>query len=170
MIAIINASPLIYMGKIGSLQLFPIIFTHCYTTLLVKEEVLRKEQTPSFIALDAAFSGWLNIKEPSYSDLKQKLENMQIHSGEASIIALGKELKDNGMENVIIIDDLAAREIARTLELKITGTIGVILRAMRIELITKEKCREYVQALVENTDFRISATLYSKVLKEIEDF
>lgn len=170
MIAIINASPLIYLGKIGALTLVPKLFSHCYTTLLVKEAILRKENTPEYPILEEVFSDWLKIKEPKNQNLRKRLEEMQIHPGEASIIALGKELQDKVKENVIIIDDLAAREIARTLDLNITGTIGVILKSMRLEIITKKKSKNFIQFLVENTTFRISATLYSKVLKAIDNF
>ena len=170
MIAIINASPLIYLGKIGALILLPKLFSRCYTTLMVKEEVLSQKKAPEYLLLEEIFSDWLIIKEPGNQNLRKRLEEMQIHPGEASIIALGKELQEKAEENVIIIDDLAAREIARTLELKITGTIGIILKSLHVELINKKKSKSLFQSLVENTTFRISAILYSKILKEIDDF
>ena len=61
MIGIINASPLIYLGKIGALYLVPKLFTKCYTTLLVRNEVLGEKNTPEFSILDASFSDWLSL-------------------------------------------------------------------------------------------------------------
>ncbi len=170
MIAIVNASSLIYLGKIGALMLVPQLFSHCYTILLVKEEVLSKKNTPEHSILEEVFSDWLKIKESKNQNLRKRLEEMQTHLGEASIIALGKELQEKVEENVILIDELAIREIARTLELNITGTIGVILKSMRLEIITKKKCKDFIQSLVENTTFRISALMYSKIFKEIDNF
>ena len=65
---------------------------------------------------------------------------------------------------------MTAREIARTLEIKITGTLGVILKILNSELATKKECKEYLRILIENTSFRISAELYSRILQEIESF
>lgn len=170
MIAIINATPLIYLGKIGAIMLLPKLFSRCYTTSVVKNEVLIQKNAPEYPVLEECFSDWLIIKEPMDQKLIKRLENLQIHLGEASIIALGKELRDKTDENVLIIDDLTAREIARTLLLKVTGTLGVLIKALRLKLITKKSCENFLQTLIEETTFRISAILYSKILKQIDDF
>ena len=168
MIGIINASPLIYLGKIGALYLVPKLFTKCYTTLLVRNEVLGEKNTPEFSILDASFSDWLSLMEPTNKQLIKRLEQFGIHNGEATVIALAKELQDKKNESVVIIDDLAARGIARTLDLKVTGTLGILLKALKLNYIDLEKSRDYIHNLVENTAFRISSTLYSRILKEIE--
>jgi len=168
MIGIINASPLIYLGKIGALSLLPKLFIECYTTLIVKKEVLSNKHAPEFSVLKEYFSNWISLKEPTNQQLVDRLKGLYIHAGEASIIALAKELQDSSDENIIIIDDLAAREIARTLDLKVTGTIGVLLKSFSLKFIGLEKCKNFLHILVENTTFRISSALYSKILKEIE--
>jgi predicted nucleic acid-binding protein len=170
MIAIINASPLIYLAQIGALKLLPKLFSKCYTTSIVKDEILNQKDAIEYTILEESFSDWLSVKESSDQKLLKRLEELQIHRGEASIITLAKELHDKEKENILIIDDLAAREIARTLGLKITGTLGIILKALRLSFITKIECKNYIQFLVENTTFRITTTLYSKILKEIDDF
>ncbi len=168
MIGIINASPLIYLGKIGALSLLSKLFTECYTTLIVKKEVLRDDNAPEYSVLKECFSNWLSLKEPTNQQFVDRLKELNIHTGEASVIALAKELQDKSDEIVMIIDDCAAREIARTLDLKVTGTIGVLLKSLSLKLITVEKCKNFLHILVENTTFRISSPLYSKILKEIE--
>lgn len=169
MIAIINASPLIYLGKIGAITLLPKLFSTCYTTTIVKKEVLGDKNVPEFLILKECFSDWLTVKNPSSKQLIKRLEDLQIHSGEASIIALGKEMRDKTEEIIIIIDDLTAREIVRTLNLKITGTLGIVLKALHQRLITKKDCKYFIQFLIENTTFRISTTMFSKILKEIDN-
>ena len=168
MIGIINASPLIYLGKIGALHLLPKLFTECYTTLIVKNEVLSYDNASEFSVLKESFSNWLSLKEPTNHQLVDRLKDLNIHAGEASVIGLAKELQDNSNEIVMIIDDLAAREIARTLDLKVTGTIGVLIKSLDLKVITVEKCKNFLHVLVENTTFRISSALFSKILKEIE--
>ena len=168
MIGIINASPLIYLGKIGALSLVPKLFTECYTTLIVKKEVLSDDNVPEISVLKECFKEWLSLKEPTNQQLVNRLKELQIHTGEASVIALAKELQDNTDEIVMIIDDFAAREIARTLDLKVTGTIGVLIKSLSLKFIAVEKCKDFLHILVENTTFRISSALFSKLIKEIE--
>ena len=170
MIAIINASPLIYLGKIGALSLLPKLFSSCYTTNIVKYEVLNQKDAPEHTILEESFATWLMVKEPTNQKLVKKLELLQIHLGEASIITLAKELQDKGEKNILIIDDLTAREIARTLEIKVSGTLGVILKTLHSNFITKMECKNFFRNLIENTSFRISATIYSKFLREIDEF
>jgi len=168
MIGIINASPLIYLSKIGALFFLPKLFSECYTTLIVKKEVLSDDNAPEFSVLKECFSNWLSLKEPTNQQLVNRLKELHIHSGEASVIALAKELQDESNESIMIVDDLAAREIARTLDLKVTGTIGVLIKSLILNFITVEKCKNFLHVLIENTTFRISSTLYSKILTEIE--
>ncbi len=132
--------------------------------------MLKKKGASEHLILQNAFSEWIEIKKPKNQHFIKVLEKIHIHSGEASIITLGKELQKTGQYNVIIIDDLSAREIARTLDLNLTGTIGIIMRSMHLKLIPKKKCRELIQSLIQNTTFRISAEIFVKVLNEIEDF
>ena len=168
MIGIINASPLLYLSQIGALYLIPKLFTKCYTTLIVKKEVLSDDNVVEFSVLKECFSSWLSLKEPINRKLVDRLEELHIHAGEALVLALAKELQDKSDESIIIIDDLAAREIARTLDLKVTGTIGVLIKAIRLKFIGVEKCKNFLHILVENTTFRIPSALYSRILKKIE--
>lgn len=46
--------------------------------------------------------------------------------------------------------------------------LGGILRAFNKEIILKQDCKKYLSNLVEDTSFRVTASLYSKILKEIE--
>jgi len=170
MIAIINASPLIFLGKIGVLRLLPKLFDVCLTTCIVKEEVLKPKNVPEYLILEESFSEWLKVQEPLNHVLRKKLVLLELHEGEASVIALAKELQEKGEKNVVIIDDLAAREIARTLSLQVTGTIGIILKTLHNKLISKLEAKNSLKVLIEETSFRISAVLYIKVLKEIDQY
>jgi hypothetical protein len=167
-IAVINASPLIYLGKLGLLNYLPCLFSRVITSELVKNEVL-DSKAPEFIALDEAFSKWLEtieVKDPSMID---KLVAAQIHEGEASIILIAKNFREIQKEPVLVIDDLAARDLARSLGFTIIGTIGIILKLVSTKELTRSKAKECLVFLVEETDFRISVKIYSRLLMELEE-
>ena len=87
LIAIVNASPLIYLSKIGLLELLTKIFKQVITSAVVKREVLI-ESEPEFTILSEAFNSWLIIKKPEDKELVTKLLATQIHRGEADVIAI----------------------------------------------------------------------------------
>ncbi len=78
--------------------------------------------------------------------------------GEASAIALAKETEDA----LLLLDDLNARKLAGKLNLKITGTLGVINKAKQRGIISKVK--PLIDKLL-NTDFRISENIIAEILR-----
>lgn len=169
MIGVINASPLIYLGKVGALYLVPQLFAQVFTTPVVKLEVLRVEHAPERPVLEEAFEAWLELAVPQDTTLMNRLIRLQLHQGEAGILSLAKELKMEREDPIGIIDDLAAREVARTLGIPVTGTIGILLRGTKTELISKNECKRYLRKIIEDTDFHLSIKLYSKIVRELEE-
>ncbi len=95
----------------------------------------------------------------SVSDKKyQTLLEMQVDCGEASAIALATEFEDV----LILVDDLKARKLAQKLNLKITGTLGVIYKAKQEKVI--EKVKPIIDKLLQ-TNFRISNKIIDEILK-----
>ncbi len=77
--------------------------------------------------------------------------------GEASALALAIEKKTA----TIILDDLRARKVAKSLKLKITGTLGVLVKAKQDGVI--DKVKPLIDEL-RKTDFRASETVIKKIL------
>jgi predicted nucleic acid-binding protein len=168
MIAVINASPLFFLGKIGALDLLPQLFDEIVTTERVKVEVLGKEPAPEKIMLDQAFNTWLQIKKAHNPPLEKRLAEFAIQQGEITILVLAFEFLKTRKQPITIIDDRAAREIARTMGLTVTGTIGIILRSVVEGCISKSEAKRFLNKLSQETDFRMSVSLYTRLLSEIK--
>ncbi|MHA1862441.1 MAG: DUF3368 domain-containing protein [Candidatus Thorarchaeota archaeon] len=167
MIAIVNSSPLIYLGKLGLLSLLEQLFDQVLTVFIVKEEVL-DSSAPEYPLLHSAFTKWLIVSDVPKSSLATKLGEMGLHQGETDALALAYHTKEQKSDSVIIIDDLAARDVARALGLRLTGTIGIILRATKEGLLSKNESLTKINFLVGQTSFRISTTLYSRIISELK--
>ena len=85
------------------------------------------------------------------------VSDLNLGKGESEVIALGRE---TGMR--IIIDDLKARKVAETLELNVTGTIGILLKAEKLGLIDSayNKARE-----LRDKGFYVSGQLLDDISK-----
>jgi len=117
-IAVVDASALIALEKINLLD----ILCRLYDEIILPEAVMNEFGTPTIDCYSA--------KKVENALMKLLVSDLNLGKGESEVIALGRE---TGMR--IIIDDLKARKVAETLELNVTGTIGILLKAEKLGLI-----------------------------------
>ena len=86
----------------------------------------------------------------------------QVDLGEASAIALALE----NPEHLLIIDDNKGRKLAQRLELNVTGTFGILVKAKKTGVIPFLKP---ILEQIEQTDFRISNRLKAIVLEQVDE-
>lgn len=144
-----DTSCFIILSNIGELDLLQKIYEKVTTTIEVAAEY--GQQLPD----------WVEIKSAA-DKYKQQILEMQIDKGEASAIALAIEITNS----TIILDDIKARKIAEHLGLKITGTIGVIVKAKLNNIIPSIK--PYL-IKIRQTNFRLSTEIEKQALKEAEE-
>ncbi len=100
---------------------------------------------------------WIKIKEVQ-NRVQQNALNLILDAGESGSIALALETENS----LLIIDEKKGRRVGQQLNLKIIGTLGVILLAKEkgfinsvADLLTK----------LDNANFRISQSLRAKILE-----
>ena len=143
-IIISDTSCLIILHKIGELDLLHKVYGSVTTTPEVAKEFV--DELPV----------WIKIE--SVADLKyQEFLTTQIDLGEASAIALATEKADP----LLLLDDLKARRLAIKLNMKVTGTLGVISKAKQMGII--ERIKPIIEKL-RVTNFRISETVITELL------
>lgn len=148
-IVIADTSCLIVLSKINELDLLHRIYGKIITTLEVAKE------------FDEPLPTWITLNEISDKHVQQLLE-LQVDVGEASTIALALETDDC----TIILDDFKARKLANKLGLKITGTIGIIVKAKLKGVIPSIK--PYLEK-IRDTNFHLSAEIELQALKLAEE-
>lgn len=146
---ICDTSCLILFDKLNKLDLLKKLYNKIYITPEIGRE------------FGAVLPKWVKIKQPTNIPLKQTLTQL-LGEGEASAIALGFELP----ESLLVLDDLKARKIAQSLKLKITGSLGILVKAKQQGYITELK---QVLKQVQQTDFRISENIIKKILAIVEE-
>jgi len=78
--------------------------------------------------------------------------------GESEAIALAAQHPGA----LVVLDDLRARRVARDMGLRLTGTVGVLLRAKREGLLTSVSS---ALARAESVGFRVSIALRDEALR-----
>ncbi len=145
-IVIADTSCLILFHKIGELDLLRQVYDSVSITPEVAEEF--SEEVPDWITIES-------VKDKKY----QEFLTTQVDLGEASAIALAKEMESP----LLLLDDLKARKLASKLNLKFTGTLGIIHKAKKIGVL--EKVRPIVEKLLA-TNFRISENIIDELLRK----
>ena len=141
-----DTSCLIALSKIGKLDLLKELYQEIFITTDVYKE------------FGGSLPDWIIIIEVK-SKYKQKELEVQLDKGEASSIALALESKNS----TLIIDEIKGRKIARSFNLNIIGTIGIIILAHKKGLISDVV--EIILQLVRK-GFRLSDTLISKIIEK----
>jgi len=147
---IADTSCFILLSKIEKLDILKYLYGNVNVTREIANEYNKK------------FPDWVKIHSVSET-LRQEILEIQVDKGEASAIALAMEIKDS----VLILDDYKARKIAETLNLKVTGTIGVIIKAKHTGVINSVKP---ILESIKETDFRMSTEIVNQALKEAGEF
>ena len=145
-IVISDTSCLILFHKINELELLRKVYDSVLTTPEIANEF--SEELPDWIKIES-------VQDKKY----QEFLATQVDLGEASALALAKE-KDSPL---LLLDDLKARKLASKLNLKYTGTLGVINRAKQIGVL--EKVKPIIEKLL-STDFRITENIIDELLRK----
>ena len=151
-IAISDTSPLIALKHAGLLEKLSFLFQRVIVPPSVMRELSIKEKE-YFQSLN-----FLSVEEPRDKRIVTVLKTI-VDEGEAEAIALAME-----RGNLLIIDDLKGRKIARRLGLKIIGTLG-LLKTMKLKGLIRE-----VKPVVERLrkeGFYLSNVLVDRLLRNV---
>jgi predicted nucleic acid-binding protein len=164
---VFNATPLIYLIKIGLSKIFEQLKDEKLTSLSVKREVVdegKRKGVADAIILDKIFlKGVFKIVEPKDKNfLESLLQTRGLHMTDAEVLTITKE---HG--GIAIIDDEVARKTAKIYGISYAGTPYILAKAVSEEIITREKAKQAVNEIVF-AGWRCSIETYAKIMETIE--
>jgi len=165
---ILNATPLIFLSKIGFSSILNEFKEEKFTTPLVKEEVVTKGKeigVPDAVVIEAMIkSGILKVRTPTQNDFINVLRQVpELHEAEIQVLALTKEI--NG---IAILDDTVARQAAIVFEIEVHGTAYLLLRQYFMGFLSKKQTITALNKMI-SVGWWISAGEYVKILEELDD-
>lgn len=164
---IFNATPFIYLCRIGFSQAFTEFSEEKYTTPKVVEEVVDKGKNlaapDAFIVEQMIKQLIIKVREPKNREfINQLLKISNLHEAEAQVLALAKEL-----DGIAVIDESIARQVARIYNIEAHGTIYLLLRLVYREKLSKKKVRKAVDKMV-SAGWRLTSEEYAKLIEQLE--
>ena len=148
---IVNSTPLISLIALDKLDILRDLYSEIIIPTAVYDEISVKDN------FTLSQHDWIKIKEIT-NEVAKGAFTAALHEGEVEVLILAKEIS----ADLVIIDDGLARKHAKYLGIKLTGTIGVLLKAKEKGII--KYLKPYLDKLIEN-NFYISENIYNEILK-----
>lgn len=153
-----NATPLIAFARIGQLPLMQKIVGNLIIPEAVAEEISAYTSASSG-SIILANELWIQI-ESLKSDTQMQLLLPTLDRGEAAVIALALERK----ASLVLIDELTGRKVAKSLQLNVSGSVGLLIKAKQTGKI--EAVRPLLQAM-QKAGIHYSQRFIDAVLKHV---
>ncbi|PZV19288.1 MAG: DUF3368 domain-containing protein [Leptolyngbya sp.] len=159
MLVVSDTSPILNLAIVGQLDRLRQQFGQIQIPPVVLDELKIVEERPGSQPIQAAITaGWIQVQPVSNRSLVQLLRQT-LDGGEAEAISLALELQADW----ILLDERDGRKVAKSLELQVTGVLGVLLRAK--ESGDLPSLQPVIADLTENAGFRIAPELLARVLQ-----
>jgi len=153
-----NSSPLIGLARVNQLLLLQQLYSELYLPAAVwNEVVLQGRGQPGAAAVQSAT--WIRQSTVKNAPLVLSL-SQELGAGEAEAIVLAQELP----ADLLIVDELHAREKARRLGIRVTGVLGILVEAKSRGLLPA--VNPIIQDLRNIAGFHGSPQLVKDVLRQ----
>ncbi|NEP14352.1 MAG: DUF3368 domain-containing protein [Symploca sp. SIO2C1] len=152
---IADTSPIQYLYQTNLLDLFP----QLYGSVIVPSAVMHELAAGAALAVslpDLSSLAWLKVKTTTVDVALQEINGLG--AGEKEALTLALEIEDP----LVIVDDGLARYYAKQLNIKFTGTLGILLKAKQLGKLT------IVAPILDELDalgFRLDSATRMAVLK-----
>lgn len=154
-----NTSPLLNLAIVRQTIHLENLFGTVSIPLAVQAELATFD--PERLQLNQ-MSNWLEVK-PLSSDAMTKALSIELDQGEAEAIALALELD----ADLILLDELKGRAVARRLGLRCMGILGILAEAKRQGRIIMLK--PVLDELISDAGFWLHPLLYQRILTEAHE-
>lgn len=163
---VFDATPLIYLGKINLVEKIRHFPEDKLTTRSVCIEVVEVGKNTgmqeAFLIEKLIKNKIIKLKNPTNKQYISVLrQNPKIHEADADVLALAFEL--NG---VALLDDEEARGMAEAEGIEHHGTVYLLLRMMKMNLLTKKEAFDALNEIIR-VGWRCSTELYVEIIKAL---
>ena len=158
MLTVSDTSPISNLASVGRLNLLHDLYHDVWIPEAVRGELLRISDAAVREEIARAIRGeWLKVRAANNTSLIHLLTG-ELDAGEAEAIALALQLE----ASCLLLDEREGRTLAKQLDLRVVGVLGILLRAKAKGMLPAVKPE--IDALRAKAHFFISRDLETKVL------
>lgn len=164
---VFDATPLVYLGKVGRLDLLDVLSEGCLVPGPVHYEVVVEGVEgghPDARRVERVVEeGVLEVRMVEETDLHARLtENSNLSRADAAVLSLA-----NQVSGTAVVDERYARSVADTEEVPFRGTASLVLILLRDGELAASEARTIVDGLLD-AGWYCSPDLYAKICRKID--
>ncbi len=153
-----NSTPLIAFARIGRLDLLKEIAGNLVIPTAVEREI-SEYGCGKTGSVDLAKESWITVRSVQSEDSVRLLLSV-LDRGEAEVIVLALEHP----ECLVLIDELTGRQVAESMGLSVTGSVGILIHAKESGKI--KNVRPYLDEMMRR-GIRYSRRFIDEVLRKV---
>jgi predicted nucleic acid-binding protein len=152
-----DAGPIIHLHELECLHLME-DFEKVLVPDAVREEVLKHRS----VGFEDGDVNWVGISRrfPVEEPLRTMCQMFSLDAGEVAAL----EILSKEPDLIFLTDDAAARLVATRLGFRVHGTIGVLIRAIRRNLMKPERVIDALNRLPVESSLHIKASLLRQII------
>lgn len=164
MIIISDTTPLISLLKIGRLELLNQLFGEIRIPNAVYRELISndKYKQEADIIFQTKYIRKVDVRDKKSVILLRRATGLD--EGESEAIILSDEVN----ADILLMDELKGRQVAKQMGLNIMGTVGILMTAFEEKLLSADEIKQCIWILQSNGR-HISEQLYKQLLDKISE-
>ncbi len=164
-----DSDVLIHLAKLSLLGLLKDQFDHVFITPTVFDETVTQElvarKEDAKILEKFLVTPFVHVINSKQRLIEQVIKKYNLHPGEASVLALGKE---RGI-TYCLTNEARVRSVAKKEGFKVVGTHGLLIRSYSTGKMSKEDLLQILQSIqTRAVEFRIHPKVLNKIKDEIK--
>ena len=160
-LVVCDAGPLIHLDELGCLDLLNDFDEVCVPEA-VWQEVFRHR--PSALHRRSVPLHRIDLIPEPTEGLTLIIRTFGLHQGEEEALRLLEQFPSA----TLLTDDLAARHAAQQLNFPVSGTLGLLLRAVRRNLRTRQHVLSIVRAIPQESTLFVNQRLLNWVIEQVQ--
>ena len=161
-ILICDAGPLIHLDELSQTDLLA-DFRRVFVPAAVWDEVGRHR--PQALGNPRVAFEKIKVESGASPQLTALGSSLTLHTGEREVLSLALSLAPEG---IVLTDDTAARLAAISLRLRVHGTVGILLRAVRRKQLTIEEALVCLESIPTRSTLFIRSSLLAEVIELVK--
>jgi len=159
-VIVADAGPLIHLDELHNIHLLETL-----APVLVPEAVWLEVMHHRPTALQSKFLS-KQVPTQAGAELEALAKLYTLHLGEIQAIALCNYSPNSRL----LTDDTAARMAAKALGIPANGTLGVILRALRLGSLSKSQTIDLLESIPASSSLHIKNSLLAEIINEVRNY
>lgn len=162
MIVVSDTTPIISLIKIERLNLLNQLFGEIQIPNAVYRELVsnNKYKQEANLIIQTNYIRKVDVKDKKSVDLLKRATGLDEGESEAII------LSDETNADILLMDEIKGRQIAKQMGLNIMGTIGILITAFEEKLLSADEIKQCIEIL-QRTGRYISEQLYKQLMDKI---